>query len=154
LSEAADPAASPAPAGLVRDRALRSLSVAHLRTLAILVGGTAGALGRAGVDEALPTSPGHWPWATLIVNLVGTMFLAWLTTALAERVAPTHFWRPLLGTGFCGAFTTFSSFQIEAIRLGKDGHVGIAVGYAASSLALGMACAVAGTMTARRRRYR
>lgn len=87
------------------------------------------------------------------MNLLGALILAWALTRLAERVAPTRYWRLLLGTGFCGALTTFSTFQVETIRLAKDGHAGVAVGYAAASLALGMACAVAGTVAARRRRY-
>jgi len=68
-------------------------------------------------------------------------------------VAPTRYWRFLLGTGFCGALTTFSTFQVETIRLAENGYPGVAVGYAAASLALGMACAVAGTVIARRWRY-
>lgn len=132
---------------------MRSLSVAQLRTIAILVGGMAGALARAGISEALPHHGGQWPWATFIVNLAGTLLLSWLTTRLAEHVAPTRYWRFLIGTGFCGALTTFSTFQIDTIKLAKDGHAGVALGYGAASLALGMACAIGGTLLARRRRY-
>jgi CrcB protein len=68
-------------------------------------------------------------------------------------VVPTRFWRFLLGTGVCGALTTFSTFQVETIRLARDGGVALASGYAAASLAAGMALAAGATVVARRRRY-
>ncbi len=102
---------------------------------------------------ALPHGRGTWPWATFSVNLFGALLLAWLTTRLTELVAPTRYWRFLLGTGLCGALTTFSTFQVETIGLARDGHALMAVGYSATSLAGGMAAAVAATVVARRRRY-
>lgn len=129
------------------------MSVAQLRTLSILAGGAVGALTRAGVAKAIPHGPGEWPWATFAVNVAGVVVLAWLTTRLSEMVAPTRYWRLLIGTGFCGALTTFSTFQVETITLAKDGHVGVALGYAASSLVAGMALAAVATVIARRRRY-
>jgi CrcB protein len=133
--------------------AVTSISTARLRDVSILAGGAIGALARAGTAEALPHAPGAWPWATFSVNLLGALVLAWLTTRLAEMVAPTRYWRFLLGTGFCGALTTFSTFQVETIRLARDGHVAIAAAYSTASLAGGMAVAVAATVLARRRRY-
>jgi CrcB protein len=106
------------------------------------------------VAEGLPHGTGQWPWATFSVNLVGAALLAWLTTRLSEMVAPTRYWRLLLGTGFCGALTTFSTLQVETIRLADDGHGGLALAYASASIAAGMAVAVAATVAARRRRYR
>jgi CrcB protein len=121
--------------------------------IAVLAGGAAGALARAAVGEALPQPSGAWPWATFSVNLLGTLLLAWLTTRLTEVAAPTRYWRPLLGTGVCGALTTFSTFQVETIALANDGHAAMAAGYAAASLAGGIALAVGATVVARRRRY-
>jgi CrcB protein len=127
--------------------------VARLRALSILAGGAVGALARAGLAEAMPPDPGEWPWATFAVNLAGVVVLAWVTTRLSELVAPTRHWRFLIGTGFCGALTTFSTFQVETIALAKDGHAGVALGYAAASLTAGVALAAAATVVARRRRY-
>jgi CrcB protein len=131
----------------------RRIGVERLRVLAILAGGAVGALLRALVAEALPHARGAFPWATFTVNVAGALILAWLTTRLTERVAPSRYARLLLGTGFCGALTTFSTFQVETIRLAKDGYPGTALGYAAASLAAGMAVAVAGSVLARRHRY-
>src|SRR5262249_33842471 len=113
-------------------------AAAHLRTAAIVAGGAVGALTRAGVGRAVPVQPGHWPWATFAVNVVGAAILAWLTTRLSEMVAPTRYWRPLIGTGFCGALTTFSTFQVETIKLARDGHAALGFAYAAVSMALGL----------------
>jgi CrcB protein len=129
------------------------LGVERLRVLAILAGGAFGALLRALTAEAIPHARGAWPWATFAVNVAGALILAWLTTRLTEVVAPSRYWRLLLGTGFCGALTTFSTFQVETIRLAKDGHPGTALAYAAVSMAVGMAVAVAGSVLARRHRY-
>jgi CrcB protein len=128
-------------------------NVAAVRVAAILAGGLLGTLTRAGLAEAFPHRGGEWPWATFAVNLAGTLLLAWLTTRLAERVAPSRYWRFFIGVGFCGALTTFSTFQVETIRLAKDGHAVVAVAYAAASLGCGMACAIAATVLARRGRY-
>ena len=130
----------------------RTLS-ARLLSLSILAGGAAGTLIRAAVAEAFPHGGGSWPWATFIVNLAGAGFLAWLTTRLTEIAAPSRYWRPLLGTGLCGALTTFSALQVETIRLAKDGDPVLAAGYAGASIAAGMALAVGVTILARRRRY-
>jgi CrcB protein len=134
---------------LLRDR----LDAGQLRTVSILLGGAVGALARAGVGRALPVRPGDWPWATFMVNIAGAAILAWLTTRLTETVAPTRYWRPLIGTGFCGALTTLSTFQVETIRLARDGHAGLGLAYATASIAAGMAVAVGLTVVARRHRY-
>jgi fluoride exporter len=126
---------------------------ARVRTISVLVGGAAGAVLRAAAAEAAPPDPGQWPWPTFSSNLAGTLVLAWLATRLTEAMPPTRYWRELLGTGFCGALTTFSTFQVETIDLAREGHAAIAAAYVAASLTAGMLIAVAATVTARRRRY-
>jgi CrcB protein len=59
----------------------------------------------------------------------------------------------LLGTGFCGALTTFSTFQVETIDLARHDRLGLASAYAVVSIAVGTACAVAGSLYARRKAY-
>ena len=94
------------------------------RIAAVYVGGVAGTLVRAGVAEGIGS-----PWATLLVNVVG---------ALPER-------RPLLGTGFCGGLTTFSTLQLEALEM----STGAAVAYLAASAVLGWLAVAAGKRLAR-----
>jgi CrcB protein len=133
--------------------ARRGLGFAQLRGVAIMAGGAAGAIARAGLAEAFPAAPGDWPWGTFIANQLGALLLAWLSTALAETVVPTRLWRPLLGTGLAGALTTFSAFQVETIQIARHDRPGLAAVYVLASLAVGVACATAGTVYARRARY-
>jgi CrcB protein len=106
----------------------------------VFLGGVLGTLARAGVNEALPAGGPAWPWATLAVNVFGAGLLGWSTVALTGHGLRRH----LVGTGFCGALTTFSTFQLELYRIADDGRVGLALLYAAASIALGLAAALAG----------
>jgi CrcB protein len=117
---------------------------------AIFAGGFAGALARWRLVVALPPSPGHWPWATFAANLAGAFILGWVVTRLQERLPLSAYRRPLLGTGLCGALTTFSTMQLELLRMIDAGRDGLAAGYAAASLAGGFAAVLAGTATVRR----
>ncbi|WP_051684449.1 fluoride efflux transporter CrcB [Blastococcus sp. URHD0036] len=113
------------------------------------VGGALGALARWGVAAALPTSPGSWPTATLLVNLTGCLLLGVLLGAVFARF-PAHPWlRPLLGTGVLGGYTTYSTFAVDVVRLVDDGAAGLAVGYAVASVAGGILAAAAGVSLGR-----
>jgi fluoride exporter len=127
---------------------------AHALSAAVFVGGCLGALARAGIDRAVPVSAGAWPWATFAANIAGTSALALFATRFQERLPPSTYRRPLLGTGLCGALTTFSTLQIELIRLARHGHAGLAAGYAAASVAAGLATMFVVTKLARRARLR
>ena len=119
---------------------------------AIFAGGFAGAIARWRLDAALPAASGHWPWATFCANLLGAFALGWLATRLQERLPLSAYGRPLLGTGLCGAFTTFSTMQLELLRMIDAGRDGMAAGYAAASLGAGFAAVVVGTAIVRRTR--
>ncbi|MCW2995432.1 MAG: Camphor resistance CrcB protein [Conexibacter sp.] len=112
--------------------------------LAIFAGGCAGALARAGLIELAPASPGHWPWVTFGVNVAGSALLGWIAThrSPADRV------RAVVGTGFCGALTTFSTMQLEVLRMLNAGRVGLAVAYVGGSVVAGLAGVTLGARTA------
>jgi CrcB protein len=104
---------------------------------AIFAGGMVGALARAGLGKAFPVHTGTWPWTTLCINLAGAFALGVFVTRLQERVPPTAYRRPFLGTGFCGALTTFSTMQLELVNLLDARAYGQAAGYLGLSLVLG-----------------
>jgi fluoride exporter len=106
--------------------------------LAIFVGGMVGALLRAALEQAFPASGHGWPWATFAVNVLGTVLLAYFVTRLQERLPPSTYPRPFLGTGLCGALTTFSTLQIEVIALCRHGHAFLGVAYVAASVVAGL----------------
>jgi CrcB protein len=112
---------------------------------AVFVGGALGTLARAGLAVLAAPQPGHWPWPTFIVNIVGAFLLGYFTTRLLERLPVSSYRRPLLGTGVCGGLTTFSTLQVELLDLLDHGSVGLAVGYAAASIAAGLLAVGAAT---------
>jgi CrcB protein len=103
---------------------------------AIALGGAAGTLARAGLAEAWPVRAGAWPWATFAANVGGTLLLG--VVAGLTRRRPSLL-APLVGTGFCGALTTFSTFQVEAIRLARADALALALAYVVASLVVGLA---------------
>ncbi|HEX3361083.1 MAG TPA: fluoride efflux transporter CrcB [Solirubrobacterales bacterium] len=119
---------------------------------AIYVGGVVGALARVGLSQALPHGVDAWPWATFIVNMVGAALLGWFVTRLGERLPPSTYRRPFLATGLCGALTTFSTLQLELFKMVDGGYLGLAVAYAAATIAGGFLCVHFGTVATRRAR--
>ena len=93
---------------------------------------------------------GHFPWATFGANVSGSLLLGFLLALLLERYPPATYARAFAGTGFCGAYTTFSTFSVETDVLVKDGHGGLAAAYVAASLVAGLAAAGAGIVAGRR----
>ncbi len=101
-----------------------------------------------------PVGVHGWPWATFVVNVVGTLLLGYFATRLQERLPPSTYKRPLLGTGFCGALTTFSTFQIEVLELVRHDRAGLAIAYLVSSIVAGLAAIHIATVVSRRARLR
>ena len=114
------------------------LSLDRRELAAVFCGGVLGALARVALSEWLPASGSEWPWGTFIANVAGTFLLGYLATRLQERLPVSAYRRPLLGTGFCGALTTFSTFQVELLRMLDAGRPGLAVTYCGTSLLAGL----------------
>jgi len=121
---------------------------------AIFAGGFVGAVARAGLAEAVSTHPGEWPWGTFAVNIVGAFLVGYFTTRLQERLPVSSYRRPLLGTGFCGALTTFSTMQVELLRMLDADDVALAAAYALVSVTLGFLAVAVATNLVRRARVR
>lgn len=119
---------------------------------AIFAGGVAGAVARAGLIELFPVGAGEWPWATLIANVAGAFALGYFVTRLQERLPPSAYRRPLLGTGFCGALTTFSTMQLELVRMLDEGEPALAAAYLATSIVAGFTAVLLATNLVRRAR--
>jgi len=120
--------------------------------LAIYAGGVVGALARVAIAQAAPPGAASWPWATFAANMVGALLLGYFVTRLQERLPPSSYRRPFLGTGLCGALTTFSTLQLELFSMLDAGHLALAAAYAAATLAGGFACVHLTTAAVRRTR--
>ena len=126
-----------------------------LATLYVALGGGAGAVLRYQTGRAMS----HWlgvaastafPWATLTVNVVGSLAMGLLVGWLARHGdAGGQTWRLLLGVVLLGGFTTFSSFSMEAVLLVERGTPGLALAYAGVSVAAGIAAMMLGLLTMR-----
>lgn len=128
----------------------------HLQPAAILLvvaGGSLGTLARYGVSLLVPAAAG-WPWGTLAVNLAGAFVLGLLLEYLLLR-APDDGGRRTLrlaaGTGFLGAFTTYSALALETSTLAAGPSPGLAAAYVLATLAGGSIASLAGIRLASRR---
>ncbi len=101
---------------------------------AIFLGGALGTLIRAGLIETFGDGVPGWPWPTFAVNVAGAFLLGYLIAALP----PVARQRPLWTTGFCGGLTTFSTMQVELLKMLEAGRVGLALVYIAGSVLAGL----------------
>jgi CrcB protein len=106
----------------------------HRELGAIFAGGAAGAMLRVELSDLFPSSPTQWPWVIFAINVGGAFLLGYFVTRLQERLPLSTYRRPLVGTGFCGALTTFSTVQLELLKMIDHHHFGLAGGYAIASV--------------------
>jgi fluoride exporter len=121
---------------------------------AIFAGGALGTLLRAALAEAFPHSATAWPWPTFAVNIVAAFLLGYFVTRLQERLPLSSYRRPLLGTGLCGGLSTFSTMQVEILKMLSAHAWALAAGYTAASIAAGYAAIHVATALVRRVRVR
>ena len=109
--------------------------------LAVALGGAAGSVLRYWMGLALLGASRGFPVNTLLINVAGSLVLGAVLAFVPVANVPA---RLLLGTGFCGGFTTFSTFSGEIVALAERGQPGRAAAYAAGSVALGVAAMLGG----------
>lgn len=114
----------------------------------LVVGGALGATARYLVDGVVQRrARGVLPWGTFVVNVSGALLLGFVTgLALYHGLGPLP--HAVVGTGFCGAYTTFSTFSYETVRLLEDGAVPAAAMNAAGSVVVGLLAAAFGLAVA------
>lgn len=117
--------------------------------LLVIVGGAVGAPLRYLTDRAVQVRHDSlFPWGTFAVNAVGSLLLGLLTGAAVSGVAGPGA-VALLGTGLCGALTTYSTFSYETLRLAERGRGFLAVANVAASLLVGLGAVFTGLALAR-----
>jgi CrcB protein len=119
---------------------------------AIFAGGALGALLRVWLGTTFSGGAPHWPWITFAINVSGSFALAYFATRLQERLPASSYRRPFLGTGFCGAYTTFSTMQVEVLKILDHDRYGLALAYALTSVAAGYLAIWLATALVRRTR--
>jgi CrcB protein len=112
--------------------------------LAVALGGAAGGPARAGLSLAFPTHPGQFPWAILLINVLGALLIGVLLAIVPLLPSGGSRFRALTVTGFCGGFTTWSTFMVGADQLVARGHVPTALGYLAASVVAGLGAVTLG----------
>jgi len=100
---------------------------------AVAVGSALGGVARYLISGWVQNGSHTFPWGTLVVNLTGCLVLGVLVRWLGD-VADSAQWRLFLVIGFCGSYTTFSTFSFEAVQLVRDRDWTAAVGYLTASL--------------------
>lgn len=105
-----------------------------MQWLAVAIGGVLGALSRYGLIHLFPHVSGQFPWSTFSANVIGSVLIGFCYVLIIDKgIVPSH-WRPFLVIGFLGAFTTFSTFALDAYLIWNEGDIRISIFYVLSSI--------------------
>ena len=127
------------------------MTSAFLSLLLVGAGGFLGAVARHLVGSVVARRLGTtWPFGTFIINVTGCFFIGFFLTLTTERVTVHEGWRFLFPIGFVGAYTTFSTYEYETLRLVEGGAVARAISYVAASTVVGFLAVFLASWTARR----
>ncbi|PYE16434.1 camphor resistance protein CrcB [Williamsia limnetica] len=110
----------------------------------VALAGAFGAVARFMVDsEFKRRRPSPLPWGTGVINVTGSLIIGVIAGIIIFHGGASE-WQAIVGTGFCGGYTTFSTASFETVRLIQQGRRGMAVGYATGSLVISVAACAAG----------
>jgi fluoride exporter len=118
--------------------------------LGVALGGAVGAVARYGADRLIEQrSESGFPWATLVINLSGCLAVGFVIAALVDRHRAPQWLRTGLVMGFCGGYTTFSTFAQETLDLVETRAVALAAASIGANVVLGMLAVLAGARLGR-----
>lgn len=116
----------------------------------VALGGAIGSVARFALGALLQSrEPGAFPWGTFVINVSGALLLGFLMRVAMASADFSPAMRALLTVGFCGGFTTFSTYSYETAVLLETGHVAKATTYAMGSALLALSGTFAGFWLAR-----
>lgn len=116
------------------------------------LGGAPGAVCRYGVELAFANHASSFPWGTFVINITGAFLLGCIVARAESGEEGGDLLRCFAGIGFCGAFTTFSSVNLEMLEMMRSHSAPLAALYFVSSFACGIAAAALGAMLGEKKR--
>jgi CrcB protein len=121
-----------------------------VRYLMLVIGGALGSVARYEVATLVQARvPAGFPWGTFVVNVSGCMLMGLAMTLLTERLVSNPAWRYLIPVGFIGAYTTFSTFEMDIFRANTEGAWLIGGAYLVASVIVGYVALWLGVVIAR-----
>jgi fluoride exporter len=116
-----------------------------LAVLLVALGGGIGSVARYLVSGWFASRFGPaFPYGTLVINVTGSFIIGFFLAFAQERVSLSPYWRLFFAVGFVGGYTTFSTFEYEAVRLLQDGELLLSAVYLLGSVLTGGLAAIAG----------
>jgi CrcB protein len=131
------------------DQRVRQRRAQMVIVFALGCGGVVGAVARYAISLALPTAANQFPWSTFLINVSGSALLGFLLVLLIEQFPRGRLVRPLVGSGLIGAYTTFSTLEVDTVLLFRGHEIGLGIIYLISSLLAGLAAVWLGMNLAR-----
>lgn len=116
----------------------------------IALGGALGSIARYQVALSIQTRiPSAFPWGTFVVNMTGCFIMGAATGVLSEKIGLSQNWRYLVPVGFVGAYTTFSTFELDTYRAITQGTAFVGAAYVLTSVVIGYIALWLGMASAR-----